>query len=88
MLSFRYFIYRRDNQYKNTDEYPHRNPAAIVSLRPVILRPYLSVCLPMRYRLFSGSNIVNPCNDERSNFQMRGKKAVFSFIPSITLWGR
>lgn len=61
MLSFRYFIYRRDKQYMNTDEYPYYNPAAIVSLRPVILRPYLSVCLPMMCRLLSGSGIVNPC---------------------------
>ena len=55
MLSFRYLIYRRDKQYMNTDEYPYRNPAAIVSLRPVILRPYLSVCLPTRCRLSNGS---------------------------------
>ena len=48
MLSFRYFIYPRDKQYMNTDEYPYRNPAAIVSLRPVILRPYLSVSLPIK----------------------------------------
>ena len=48
MHSLRYFIYRRNKQYKNTDEYPYRNPAALVSLRPVILRPYLWVCLPMR----------------------------------------
>jgi hypothetical protein len=58
MLSFRYFIYRRDKQYMNTDEYPYRNPAAIVSLRPVILRPYLSVGLPTRCRLSNGSGRV------------------------------
>jgi hypothetical protein len=87
MLSYRCFIHRRDKQYKNTDEHPYRNPAAIVSLRPVILRPYLSVCLPTRSRLLSGSNVVNPCNDEKAAFLMHGKKTIFSFIYSMTFQG-
>src|SRR3989338_8693047 len=32
--------------FMHTDEHPYRSPAAVVSLRPVILRPYLSVSLP------------------------------------------
>lgn len=40
-------------------EHPCRSPAAVVSLRPVTLRPCLSVSLPSDYTLMSGSNKVN-----------------------------
>jgi len=37
--------------FMHTEEHPYRSPAAIVSLRPVTLRPYLSISLPSDFTL-------------------------------------
>ena len=43
----------------HTDEHPYRGPATVVSLRPVTLRPYLSISLPSECRLFGMMTNVN-----------------------------
>lgn len=48
----------------HTDEHPCRSPAAIVSLRPVTLRPYLSTSLPSECRLLGRTATVNLYWDE------------------------
>ena len=43
----------------HTDEHPCRSPAAVVSLRPVTLRPYLSASLPSGCRLLDYPDTFN-----------------------------
>jgi len=42
-------------QFMHTDDHPYRSPATIAPLRPVTLRPYLSVSLPITIRLLSSA---------------------------------
>ena len=57
-----------DAAFIHTDEHPYRGPAAIVSLRPVTLRPYLSISLPSEYKILNDSETINSIRDERSAF--------------------
>ena len=55
-----------DFQFMDTDDHPYRSPATIAPLRPVTLRPYLSISLPSERKLMKGSDRINPVLDERS----------------------
>ena len=44
--------------FMHTDEYPYRSPAAMVSVRPVTLCPYLSVSLPSNGSISKGTDRV------------------------------
>jgi hypothetical protein len=57
----------------HTDEHPYRSPATIASLRPVTLRPYLSISLPSERIVADDLNISQKPTDEWSDFQMNGK---------------
>jgi hypothetical protein len=39
-------VHNSSKTVMHTDEYPYRSPATIATLRPVTLRPYLSISLP------------------------------------------
>ena len=57
----------------HTDEHPYRSPATIASLRPVTLRPYLSISLPSELIVADDLNISQNLTDERSDFRMNGE---------------
>jgi hypothetical protein len=52
----------------HTDDHPYCSPATIISLRPVTLRPYLSISLPSEYKILNDNETINPIQDERSAF--------------------
>jgi len=56
----------------HTKELLCRSPAAIVSLRPVTLRPYLSVSLPSGCRIFQSSDTVKTSWYKRLISRMSG----------------
>ena len=57
----------------HTDEHLCRSPATIVTLRPVTLRPYLSLSLPSGCRILIGSNRVKAYGTDGLIFPMSGK---------------
>lgn len=57
----------------HTDEYPYRSPATIDSLRPVTLRPYLSISLPSNTDYLDRGESSQSQPDERLNFRMSGE---------------
>ena len=63
---------RKDAAFIHTDDHPYRGPAAIVSLRPVTLRPYLSISLPSDCTLIYSIYPSQKSTDKRSNFWMSG----------------
>ena len=44
----------------HTDDHPYRSPATMTPLRPVTLRPYLSISLPSEYKILNDNERINP----------------------------
>ena len=61
----------------HTDDHPYRGPATIVSLRPVTLRPYLSISLPSGTDYLERREKSQSLPDKRSNFRMSGVVNLF-----------
>ena len=62
----------------DADEHLCRSPATIVTLRPVTLRPYLSLSLPSGCRILIGLNRVKAYGTDGLLFPMSGKTGEIS----------
>ena len=67
-------------RYGDTDEFPYRSPATIDSVRPVTLRPYLSISLPSERRLLENRYFSQNITDEWLNLRMSGTKYLHHWL--------
>jgi hypothetical protein len=63
----------------HTEELPYRSPAAIVSLRPVTLRPCFSASLPSGCRVLENRKRVKTSGDKRLLLRMNGNNGKDTF---------
>jgi hypothetical protein len=65
-------MYNSSRTKMHTDDHPYRSPATIASLRPVTLRPYLSISLPSKRIVADDLNISQNLTDEWLDFRING----------------